>query len=178
MALSGFGKSRQDDGVAPSTTTSTSSGSSSSGFGNLTAFIDQGSEFEGKLSFKDTVRIDGRFTGEISSENTLIVGESGVIEANIISPSVVISGTVTGDVSASQKLVLHKSARLEGDVKTPVLVMEEGASINGCVEMSSGAGQAKKKPDAVGEKSDKGAAPAGAEVQQGGPEHGGKPAGR
>ena len=47
------------------------------GFGNLTAFIDQGSEFEGKLSFKDTVRIDGTFSGEISSDNTLIVGETG-----------------------------------------------------------------------------------------------------
>ena len=51
--------------------------------GGLTAFIDQGSEFEGKLSFKDTVRIDGHFTGEITSENTLVVGETGEIEANI-----------------------------------------------------------------------------------------------
>ena len=75
------------------------------GFSNLTAFIDQGSEFEGKLSFKDTVRIDGRFMGEISSENTLVVGETGEIEAQIDSPTVVISGTVFGDVSASRQLV-------------------------------------------------------------------------
>jgi hypothetical protein len=52
----------------------------SSSSGGLSAFIDQGSEFEGKLSFKDTVRIDGRFRGEISSENTLIVGETGEID--------------------------------------------------------------------------------------------------
>ena len=129
---------RKDDGTESmsSSVGSSSGGSSAGGFGNLTAFIDQGSEFEGKLSFKDTVRIDGRFTGEISSENTLIVGESGVIDANIISPSVVISGTVTGDVKASQKLVLHKSARLKGDVSTPVLVMEEGAQVDCRVDMS------------------------------------------
>ena len=62
---------------------SSSPSSSTTTAGGLTAFIDQGSEFEGKLSFKDTVRIDGRFRGEISSENTLIVGESGEIEAAI-----------------------------------------------------------------------------------------------
>jgi len=89
---------------------STGSGSASSGgFGNLTAFIDQGSEFEGKLSFKDTVRIDGSFSGEISSDNTLIVGESGQILATIKSVAVVISGLVEGDIHASEQIVLHNS---------------------------------------------------------------------
>jgi cytoskeletal protein CcmA (bactofilin family) len=142
---------RKDDAGEPmsSMTTSSSSGSAS-GFGNLTAFIDQGSEFEGKLSFKDTVRIDGRFSGEISSENTLIVGESGEIEADIHSPAVVISGTVVGDVHASRQLVMHKTARLTGDVSTPSLVMEEGATLNGGVKMerSSGAAKAPSKPEA------------------------------
>ena len=133
MALSGFGKGNKDEAPAAAPATNRGGGG---GFGNLTAFIDQGSEFEGKLSFKDTVRIDGCFSGEISSENTLIVGESGVIEADICSPTVVISGTVTGNVQADQKLVLHKSARMRGDVKTPSLIMEEGAALNGRVEMT------------------------------------------
>ena len=137
-----FGR-KDDMGEPMSSTSGSSSSSNSSGFGNLTAFIDQGSEFEGKLSFKDTVRIDGRFTGEISSENTLIVGETGEIGANIHSPAVVISGTVIGDVHASRQLVLHKTARLTGDVTTPNLVMEEGAAINGNVKMEAGAGAAK-----------------------------------
>jgi hypothetical protein len=69
MALQDFRKEK-DKGSTPVPT-------SSGGVGALTAFIDQGSEFSGKLSFKDTVRIDGRFEGEIKSENTLIVGETG-----------------------------------------------------------------------------------------------------
>ena len=85
--------------------------------GGLTAFIDQGSEFEGKLSFKDTVRIDGHFKGEIGSENTLIVGESGEVEANIKSKTVVVSGTVIGDVKASRQLVIHKTGKLQGNVQ-------------------------------------------------------------
>ena len=95
--------------------------------GGLTAFIDQGSEFEGKLSFRDTVRIDGRFRGEIASENTLIVGETGEIEATIRSNTVAISGSVEGDVHAARKVVLHKTARVTGNVTTPCLVVEEGA---------------------------------------------------
>jgi len=105
--------------------------------GGLTAFIDQGSEFEGKLSFKDTVRIDGTFRGEITSENTLIVGESGEIEATIKSMAVVISGSVVGDIIASKKIVLHKTARVQGDLQTPTIVVEEGAQFNGNLSMNS-----------------------------------------
>jgi cytoskeletal protein CcmA (bactofilin family) len=113
--------------------------------GGLTAFIDQGSEFEGKLSFKDTVRIDGRFRGEISSENTLIVGESGEIEAKIRSRTVAVSGNVLGDVTASQKVVVHKTGRIEGNIETESLVIEEGAVINGVVKMGKASG-GKLKP--------------------------------
>jgi cytoskeletal protein CcmA (bactofilin family) len=101
----------------------------------LSAFIDQGSEFEGKLSFKDTVRIDGCFRGEISSENTLVVGESGEIFATVRSRTVVIAGSVTGDVTASERLVLQKTACLQGDVQAGTLQIEDGAVLNGRVSM-------------------------------------------
>jgi cytoskeletal protein CcmA (bactofilin family) len=104
--------------------------------GALTAFIDQGSSFEGKLSFKDTVRIDGHFSGEISSENTLVVGESGIIEANVHSQTVIISGTVAGDIVAGKRVVIHKTGRVDGNVSTPSLVMEDGAVLNGMLKMS------------------------------------------
>ena len=104
--------------------------------GGLTAFIDQGSEFEGKLSFKDTVRIDGTFTGEIRSENTLIVGETGEIHAQVHSKAVMVSGSVVGDIFATQKLVLHKTARVQGNIDAPSLVIEEGAVFNGQIKMT------------------------------------------
>lgn len=114
----------------------------------LTAFIDQGSEFEGKLSFKNTVRIDGSFKGEISSENTLIVGEPGVVSATIRSRHVIVSGSVEGDIVATEKLVLHKTAEVTGDVQTPKLVVEEGASLQGSIRMGSNADAGKTKPGA------------------------------
>ncbi len=146
MAISGFGRgsSKGDSSSAMSTPAASSgSGSSSSvGMGNLTAFIDQGSEFEGKLSFKDTVRIDGTFSGEISSDNTLIVGESGQIHATIKSVCVVISGFVEGDIQASDQIVLHKTAVVNGNLDAPAITMEEGAQLNGSVRMGSSPGVA------------------------------------
>ncbi len=132
MALKSFGRGGNADldGLVGSTSPVRASGA-----GGLTAFIDQGSEFEGKLSFRDTVRIDGCFRGEIASENTLIVGESGEIHATIRSNMVVISGTVDGNVHAMCKLVLHKTARVNGDIETPSLVVEEGAVLNGQLKM-------------------------------------------
>ena len=143
MAISGFGRGSKGDSSSAMSMPAASSGSSSSsssaggGFGNLTAFIDQGSEFEGKLSFKDTVRIDGTFSGEISSDNTLIVGESGQIHASIKSVCVVISGLVEGDIHASDQIVLHKTAVVEGNLEAPAISMEEGAQSNGSVRMGN-----------------------------------------
>ncbi len=135
MAISSFGRGRGEDEM-------TESPAANPGGANLTAFIDQGSEFEGKLTFKDTVRIDGSFQGEITSENTLIVGETGTIEAAIRSNTVVVSGTVDGNITAARQIVLHKNARVQGDMSTPSLVIEEGAIFNGSLSMG--------RPDAKG----------------------------
>ncbi len=136
MALKSFGRGAGPDTPGASAPAPTPS-RAPSGPGGLTAFIDQGSEFEGKLSFRDTVRIDGRFRGEISSENTLIVGESGEIEATIHSNPVAVSGTVSGDIHAKKKVVLHKSARVDGNIETVCLAIEEGAVVNGQIKMLS-----------------------------------------
>ena len=119
-------------GRETASTTTTSAG----GVGSLTAFIDQGSEFSGKLSFKDTVRIDGKFEGEIASENTLIVGETGSVQATIHSEIVVVHGEVIGDIFAKQQISLHKTAKVTGNLQTQTFSVEEGAELNGMVEMT------------------------------------------
>ena len=65
---------------------------------DLNGFMDEGTEFNGELRFRDTFRIDGRLKGRIVSDNTLIVGESGQVEAEIDCGVVSIRGVVTGRV--------------------------------------------------------------------------------
>lgn len=130
------GEEASGEGVLAGIPQSPMGGGATSGAANLSAFIDQGSEFEGKLSFKDTVRVDGCFRGEITSQNTLVVGETGEIMATVRSRNVIVSGTVTGNIFASERIVLHKSARVEGDIEAGSLAIEEGAMLNGRISMS------------------------------------------
>ena len=97
----------------------------------LVAFVDEGSEFEGKLRFDGTVRIDGRFKGEIVSGDTLIVGPNAGIDASICCAVAIVRGFVVGDIVASERIVIHAGAHVEGDIDTPSLRTDDGASCNG-----------------------------------------------
>ena len=98
---------------------------------DLSAFIDEASEIEGKYTFSGTVMINGKFKGEIVSNDTLIVGEKAVINASIHAGIVLISGEVVGNVLASERVELRGTARVFGDVEAPVIVVEEGVLFEG-----------------------------------------------
>jgi cytoskeletal protein CcmA (bactofilin family) len=102
----------------------------------ITTILGRGSSFEGKLTFEGTVRIDGRFAGEIKTEGTLIIGESAQVEANIQAAIVVVQGRVRGDVVASESLEIRSPARVEGNLATPNLTIEKGSFFEGHCSMS------------------------------------------
>lgn len=106
---------------------------------DLNGFMDQGTEFLGELRFRDTFRVDGRVKGRIVSDNTLIVGEAGTVEADIDCGVVSIRGTVTGRVCGRQRLELLAGARVQGTLVSPRLVIEEGAFFQGDCDMSPSA---------------------------------------
>jgi cytoskeletal protein CcmA (bactofilin family) len=102
--------------------------------GELNGFLDRGATFKGEMEFEDTMRIDGKFNGRISSKNELIVGESAHIEGDIHVGRVAISGTVVGKIVATQRVEIHRNGKVYCDVDTPALVIEEGAIFQGnCV---------------------------------------------
>jgi len=103
----------------------------------INAFLGSGTDYQGKLSFQGAVRIDGNFSGEVESEGTLVVGKDARVEGVLRIGQLVLSGKVTGEVFARDKAVLHKTANLQGNLVTPVLVVEEGAVLEGRVTMSS-----------------------------------------
>ncbi len=99
------------------------------------AFVGAGAFFEGKLSFGDTVRIDGHVRGEVRGDGTLIVGETGVVEGEIAVGTLVVQGRVTGPVSAKDRIEIHATASVEGSVSTPRLRLDEGARLDAKIEM-------------------------------------------
>ena len=101
----------------------------------IKAFLGKGSEFEGKLNFHETVRIDGHFTGQILSTDTLIIGDSAVVKADISVGKAIISGTVEGNVKATNRLELHPPAKVTGSITAPKLVIMEGVIFDGSCHM-------------------------------------------
>jgi cytoskeletal protein CcmA (bactofilin family) len=104
--------------------------------GDLAAFIDEGSEIEGKYTFSGTVVLNGKFQGEIVSPDTLIIGKKGVINATIRVGSALISGEVVGNVLATERVELRRNARVFGDLEAPVVVVEEGVLFEGHCRMT------------------------------------------
>ena len=102
--------------------------------GELNGFLDRGSSFKGEMEFEDTMRIDGRFNGRISSKNELIVGDAAHIEGDIHVGRIAISGTIIGKIVAAQRVEIHRNGKVYGDIDTPALIIEEGALFQGsCV---------------------------------------------
>ena len=110
----------------------------------LTAFIDEGSEIEGKYTFSGIVLLNGRFRGEIVSNDTLIVGEKGVVNATVRAGTVLIDGEVVGNVQAAQRVELRGSGRVYGDLEAPVVVIEAGVIFEGQCRMTK-----TRQPDAA-----------------------------
>ena len=106
---------------------------------DLNGFMDEGTEFLGELRFRDTLRIDGRLKGKIVSDNTLIVGESGNVEAEVDCGVVSIRGTVTGKIHGRQRIELLAGSKVSGTLISPKLVIEDGAFFQGDCRMGEGA---------------------------------------
>ncbi len=102
---------------------------------DLNAFMGPGCIYEGKLTFEGRVRIDGRFTGEIFSTDTLEVGPQAEIEAEIDVSSVIIAGHVTGNINARGRCDMRAPGVIVGNICSPVVTMEEGVRFDGAMQM-------------------------------------------
>jgi len=106
---------------------------------DIIALLGKGSEFEGKLTFEGIVQIDGRFTGEIFSKGTLIIGETARVKAEISVSNIVIMGDVAGNIRAHNCVELHAPGRLVGNIITPALFVQKGVIFEGNTIMESDA---------------------------------------
>ena len=101
-----------------------------------TTHINDGTEIDGKITFSGTVLLNGRVRGEIVSTDTLVVGEKGVITASIRAGVVEVSGEVVGNITATERIELHPSCRVYGDIEAPVVIIDEGALLEGQCRMT------------------------------------------
>ncbi len=108
--------------------------------------LGHGAEFEGKLTFAGTVRIDAKFKGSILTNDVLVVGEHARIDADITCGTVIVHGEVNGDIKAKTAVELRHPAKMRGNIESPSLVVEKGVVFHGESKMPATGAERAEKP--------------------------------
>ncbi len=103
--------------------------------GAFESVLAKGLQIEGTLFSKGSLRIDGKVEGKVESDGDVMVGQNGVLNAEVRAVNVTIAGDVTGNVKCTHRLELLSSGRLRGDVTVGSLVVSEGATFLGVSQM-------------------------------------------
>ncbi len=102
----------------------------------VTTILGKGAHFEGKLHFEGLARIDGQLTGEIFTNDKLLIGENAIIDGELEVNEIEIRGRVKGKIRARSSVVLKQPAVVDGEIDTPTLSVEPGAILDGACRMS------------------------------------------
>ncbi len=89
----------------------------------------------GKLTGDEDLTIRGRVEGEVNLTRTLIVEPSGIVKANVSVKNAIISGVVVGNIAATESVELTQEGRMVGDIRSPRVIIVDGASFRGQIDM-------------------------------------------
>jgi cytoskeletal protein CcmA (bactofilin family) len=118
--------------------------------GEINALLGRGTEFTGKLTFEGKVRIDGKFSGEIFTDDVLIIGDGADVRAEIdVSTLIIKGGVVTGNVRARDMVEIHAPGKLYGNIVSPALFIDKGVVFEGNCKMTDAAAAGDKRPLAI-----------------------------
>lgn len=109
--------------------------------------ISEGTKLKGNVNSQNDIRVAGVIEGEANSKGKLIVTGNGKIVGNVKSADADIAGKVEGEVKVSNKLTLRENAVVDGNIYTKMLIVEEGAQINGSCRMGTDAHSLSDKSD-------------------------------
>jgi cytoskeletal protein CcmA (bactofilin family) len=118
--------------------------------GEINTLLGKGSEFEGKLTFEGTVRVDGKLSGEIFSDDVLVVGEGAEVHAEVDIGEIIIQGLVIGNIRAKRSVEIHAPGKVRGDITTPSLQIDKGVIFEGKCYMEGVADGTRPRPPSLG----------------------------
>ena len=103
----------------------------------IKAYMGEDTVFKGSLNFDGTVRVDGKFEGQVLTDDTLIIGETGHLIAEITAGTIICMGCIEGTLKASKKVEIHANSRVIGNIKSPALYIELGGVLDGTCDMTA-----------------------------------------
>jgi len=107
--------------------------------------IGEGSIFDGRFYVNGSILIEGKFQGDIKTDDQLIVGPTGKVKTDIVARKVTVAGTLIGNITASEEVSLLHTGKILGNINTPKLTVEPGVVTEGKVTITSGQSEEAKK---------------------------------
>ena len=104
----------------------------------INSIIGEGSIFEGKFYIAGSLKIDGKFEGDIRTDEALIIGQNGKVKTNISAKEVLMEGTLIGDIDARGEVKISETGKMKGDIVSPVLHLAKGVVLQGNVNITGG----------------------------------------
>lgn len=104
---------------------------------SVISIIGPGMKVVGDCETDGTIRIEGLVEGSVRAGKAVVVGKDGRVKGDVTTQDAVISGSVVGTVSAESRLELQATARIDGEVRARRMQLEEGALLNGTVQMGA-----------------------------------------
>src|SRR3954470_23839930 len=89
----------------------------------------------GKLTGDEDLTVRGRVEGEVNLTKTLIVEPTGIVKANVAVKNAIVSGVVVGNIAATESVELTQEGRMVGDIHSPRVIIVDGASFRGQIDM-------------------------------------------
>ena len=102
---------------------------------NSSNIISKGTILTGNLQAHGNIRVEGKIIGDITTRSKLALGNSSLIEGNILAQNAEFAGTIIGNVQVTEQLVLKSTAIIKGDLSVNKLIVESGAEFNGKCRM-------------------------------------------
>lgn len=102
---------------------------------SVISIIGPGMKVVGDCQTDGTIRIEGTVSGSIQAGKAVVVGREATVEGDITTQDAVVAGAVHGTLVAASRLELQATSRIEGDVRARRIHLEEGAILNGTVQM-------------------------------------------
>lgn len=82
-----------------------------------------------------TIRVEGTIEGSVHAGKAVVIGKQGTVRGDIVTQDAVISGRVEGKLIVNSRLELQATCHIEGEIETRRMQLEEGAVLNGTVQM-------------------------------------------
>jgi cytoskeletal protein CcmA (bactofilin family) len=118
---------------------------------NSTSLLSRNVKIEGEIRGEENLHIDGNVKGAVKLNGDVLIGNAGVVEAEIEAENIVIQGRVTGNVIARRQLEIQPSGKLFGDCSAASIDIKEGAIFEGRSTMNRSSAAPSQPPQKAGQ---------------------------